>query len=70
MLIFWNEVPIHEHILSFSVLVSVFNNESLWFGYTFLLMSSYLIVATEPTLLHSDFRNILGFNVLTGERGL
>lgn len=34
----------------------------------FSLMSSYLIMATEPTLLHSDFWNILGFNVLTGER--
>ena len=34
----------------------------------FSLMNSYLIMATEPTLLHSDFWNILGFNVLAGER--
>ena len=34
----------------------------------FSLMNSYLIMAIEPTLLHSDFWNILGFNVLSGER--
>lgn len=34
----------------------------------FSLMNSYLIMVTEPTLLHSDFRNILGFDLLTGEK--
>ena len=31
-------------------------------------MNSYLIMATEPTLLHSNFWNILGFDFLTGEK--
>lgn len=35
---------------------------------SFPLMNSYLIMVTEPTLLHSDFWNILGFDVLTGDR--
>lgn len=38
----------------------------VWLYFSF--MNSYLIMATEPTLFHSDFWNILGFNVLAGKR--
>lgn len=34
----------------------------------FSLVNSYLIMASEPTLLYSDVWKFLGFDVLTGER--
>lgn len=53
---------------SYSILVSVFNMSHIVVWLYFPLMNSYLIMATEPTLLYSDFWNVLGFNVLIGER--
>lgn len=53
---------------SYLILVSVFNMSHVVVWLYFSLMSGYLIMAIEPTLLFSDFWNFLGFNVLNGER--
>lgn len=49
------------------ILVSVFNM-SIVVSALFFLMSSYVIIVTEPTLLNPDFWNVLGFDVLSRER--
>lgn len=53
---------------SYLILVSVFNMSHIMVWLYFPPMNSYLIMATEPNLLYSDFWNVLGFNVLTGEK--